>query len=167
MILALLISMAYADLNRLQELDKGIYRSSQPGNDDIQELCNLGIRNIISLNGADSDLDISKCDGMKIIYNEKQSAKTPVSASFLNFFDDAVKEGNLLFHCSVGSHRTGRLAAFFRMKYNGWSSKRAIKEMKKVGKYMWAFPMLDNQVRAMNDFILNKKCSEKEKYCIN
>lgn len=166
MILALLVSIAFADLGRLQELNNGVFRSSQPKDEDIQELCDLGIRNIISLDGSDESLNISKCNGMKIIFNESQDVKVPLTKDFLRFFDQAVSNGNVLFHCSCGCHRTGRLAAWYRMKYQGWTSEMAIEEMRDIGKYMHFFKMLPHQVRAMEDFLLGRECSEKSKYCV-
>jgi hypothetical protein len=151
-----------------------IFRVSLPNADDMKNFCKLGITEMMVLSGdgqVDTDLAKQYCPTLKVVYNETQSVKVPLSESFLADFDTWVKDAQasgkkIAFRCHCGCHRTGRLAAYYSMKYNAYTAKMAIKDMKKYGKYMFLFPQLDNQVRALKDFIDEKPCSEKEKYCV-
>jgi len=55
---------------------------------------------------------------------------------FLAVMDD---ESNypVLFHCKAGLHRTGIMAAIYRMEYQGWSHHQAIAELKENGFGEW------------------------------
>ncbi len=61
---------------------------------------------------------------------EKQRPK--VIGDFLKVMDDP-SNYPILFHCKAGLHRTGLLAAIFRMEYQGWSRGAALREMKAHG----------------------------------
>jgi protein tyrosine/serine phosphatase len=39
----------------------------------------------------------------------------------------------LLIHCRAGLHRTGCMAAIYRMEYEGWTPEQAVEEMKEHG----------------------------------
>jgi protein tyrosine phosphatase (PTP) superfamily phosphohydrolase (DUF442 family) len=43
----------------------------------------------------------------------------------------------VLIHCRAGLHRTGCMAAVYRMEYQGWSADEAIRELKKNGFGEW------------------------------
>jgi protein tyrosine/serine phosphatase len=51
---------------------------------------------------------------------------------FLEIMDDPANHPVLL-HCRAGLHRTGVLAAVYRMEYQGWGQLQAIEEMKEHG----------------------------------
>ncbi len=152
-----------------------IYRTSKPNQvADFKKLCALGVREIMVLDGTgekDQALADKHCPGFKVIYNEQQKVKIPMTLEFLAKFDVWVAEAKaqgkkIAFRCNCGCHRTGRLAAYYQMKYQGLSAKAANKIMKKHGKYMIAFPQLDNQVRALKDHIEGRRCSERKKHCV-
>lgn len=179
MILALLISMAYAEVDRFIKIDSipngfGLYRMSRPDSEkEMKEVCDKGITKIFVLSGdaEDTELKFTKHCKVKVIYNEKQSAKVPVTKEFLKYFDDEIEYAQavgekIAFRCASGSHRTGRLASWYRMKWQNWKAEDAIEEMEDTGIIMWAFPMLDNQVRAMDDYLNDRECSEKSKHCV-
>lgn len=183
MILVFLFLISFsclADVDRLIKIDSmengfEIYRMGIPENKKgFQEVCDSGISEMIVLSG-DADKAENKwaniCPGLKVIYDFKQSAKEPLTTEFISYFDGVVKEARekgkkIGFRCDAGSHRTGRLAAYYKMKYNSFTAEEAIEEMLEVGKYMKFFPGLDNQVMALNDYINNRACSEKKKYCV-
>ena len=53
---------------------------------------------------------------------------------FLDLMDEARAEGRpVLFHCKAGLHRTGLLAAIYRMEYDGWTKARAVRELRANG----------------------------------
>ncbi|MBC7386895.1 MAG: dual specificity protein phosphatase family protein [Cryobacterium sp.] len=164
------------NMHLIQEDQKGfaIYRTSEPNAADMQNFCKLGITEMMVLSGdgqIDTDLAKKYCPQLKVVYNTQQTAKIPMSGDFLDGFDSWVKESQAMgkkiaFRCHCGCHRTGRLAAYYQMKYMGYSAEAANKDLRKFAKYMILYPFLDNQVRALHDYVEGKSCSEKEKYCV-
>lgn len=151
-----------------------IYRTGKPSKADIKELCKLGVTEMMVLSGDAQKVEIkysSLCPGLKVIYNYAQKVKTPLTKDFLGLFDQWVEQSHALgkkiaFRCSCGCHRTGRLAAYYRMKYSGYGSDAAIDEMNDLGKWMFLYPSLKKQVRALEDFLADQPCGQKAKYCI-
>lgn len=152
----------------------GIYRSGQPEESEVRNWCKLGIRQVFALNGkADRYATVLKetCPEAQIVYNVDQNADAPTDAAFLQLFDAAVAKARLdgtkiLFHCSCGCHRTGRLAAYYRMKFNGWTAEAAIDEMLNTGHNMDDHSTLPAQVRSMEDWINGRACSQEPANCL-
>ncbi len=151
-----------------------IYRMGAPNEKGVKELCKLGIREVVVMSGNAQDHEQkyqSACPELKVVYNEIQSAKIPMDKKFINFFDDwvtnAKKQGiKIAFRCDCGCHRTGRLAAYYQLKYQGITSTDANILMKKHGKYMFLYPHLDDQVIALKDYLSGRPCSVSDKYCV-
>jgi hypothetical protein len=165
-------------LKRLHQIDHtsngyAMYRSGQPESEDVEQICELGVSKIYALNGEGRKYAAAlkeKCPSAEIVYDQVQSPEESVSKEFLQEFDRSVEEARLagkaiLFHCSCGCHRTGRLAAYYRMKYQGWNSADATKEMNEMGDDMDQHPSLPTQVAAMEDLILGRSCSTPSQYC--
>ncbi len=179
LLLALFSLSAFAGLN-LHVIDEdpetgfAIYRTSKPDSEGMRELCNKGITEIMVMSGNASEYEdfySSDCPNLKVTYNKQMKAKVPMSASFLKEFDawveDAQKNGKkIAFRCNCGCHRTGRLAAYYQMKYQRLSAIDAKIIMKKHGKFMFLFPYLKPQVDALKDYIMGRECSTKQKYCV-
>lgn len=153
-----------------------IYRTSKPKKiRDMKELCRLGVEEIAVLSGNADDyeeMNREGCPNLKVVYNEKQSAKIAISKSFLDWFDSWVEEARrtgkkIAFRCNCGCHRTGRLAAYYQMKYQGLTSTDAKILMKKHGKWMFLHKGLWPQVTAMEDYIEGRKCTTRQKFCVN
>jgi hypothetical protein len=112
---------ANGNLHLLDQRNNGfaIYRSGSPSTQDFQHWCELGISEVTVLAGDADSFEgkfASECPALRVVFNEKQSASTPLSISFLQFFDQwvtqAQDQGNkALFRCDCGCHRAGRLAA--------------------------------------------------------
>jgi protein-tyrosine phosphatase len=154
-----------------------IYRSNQPDSAMLKQWCAAGITEIFALNGEASkyEQELKKvCPTAKVVYNVAQDADSPTDAGFLAQFDQSVEQaklsgGHVLIHCSCGCHRTGRLAAYYRMKYNDWTAEHAIQEMNQIGDFMAMHPSLPAQVRGMDDFIHARACDEtyaKQDMCV-
>ena len=151
-----------------------IYRSSSPTAADVKEWCAMGIQEVYVLSGDAGSHELqfqTECPTLKVVYNETQRAKTPLDTAFLTGFDQWVTNAQaqgkkILFRCSCGCHRTGRLAAYYRMRYNGFDAEQAVAELKDRAKWMFFYPFLVPQVYALNDFIKGAECSEKYKYCV-
>ena len=171
---------AYATKN-LHLIDKdnssgyAIYRTSKPKKPkDVLKLCQLGIEEIAVLSGNAIDYEYKyhrQCPNLKVVYNQKQNARIPLRSGFLSWFDSWVQEAReegkkIAFRCNCGCHRTGRLAAYYQMKYQSLTSTDAKIIMKKHGKFMFLFKTLFHQVEALEDHIYQRDCSTKLKYCV-
>ncbi len=151
-----------------------IYRMGEPDANDMKEMCKLGITEIAVLAGSAASVEEklkAHCPTLKVVYNVDQNAKVPLTEDFLNWFDSWVQEAQqqgkkIAFRCSCGCHRTGRLAAYYQMKYDQMSAKDAIEVMNLLGKWMFLHPQLDDQVYALDDFIQGKACSQKAQHCV-
>lgn len=175
----LLSFSVFAKTNNLHLIDTApngfaVYRASQPDAKDMKRFCDLGITEMMVLSGSADDNEIryqAICPTLKVVYNVRQSTKIPLKTSFLSDFDAWVEGAQaagkkIAFRCECGCHRTGRLAAYYEMKYQGVSQAKALSNMKKIGKWMFLFPRLKPQVRSLNDFLKNEDCGEKRKYCV-
>ncbi len=160
-----------------RDLESGysMYRTGLPTFNDIKQMCDLGITEMMVLSGNAEDHEFKyqkACPNLKVVYNKKQKVSIPLSDTFLADFDEWVKDSmekgkKIAFRCNCGCHRTGRLAAYYQMKYQGLSVKDALALMKLRGKFMWAFTtVLPPQVIALNDYILGRKCSVSRKFCV-
>ena len=151
-----------------------IYRSSVPSTQDVREWCAMGIQEVYVLSGDAEAHELTHpeaCPSLKIVYNHVQKAKIPLTPEFLDQFDQWVRDAQtqgkkILFRCSCGCHRTGRLAAYYRMKYNGWNTSHAYAELKHLAKWMLFYPFLKGEVRALGDYVQGKECGQKAKYCV-
>ena len=152
----------------------GIYRYGQPSRDDVREMCDRGIEEVMVLSGNADDHEFKyqdECPGLKVVYNIKQNAKVPMTTDFLNQFDQWVAEAKasgkkIAFRCACGCHRTGRLAAYYQLKYQHLALTDTLALMKKHGKYMFLHPQLIPQVADINDYLRGRPCSQKSKHCI-
>jgi len=152
----------------------GLYREGKPSLKDFKALCALGVTKMIVMSGNGSverGYAAKHCPRMEVVYDEKQLVKVPVSKEFLSTFDSVIAEAKLngekvAFRCNCGCHRTGRLAAYYQMKYQKITADDAIAIMNKHGKFMFLFPMLPDQVRALDDYIHGRPCSVSAKHCV-
>ncbi|RMG44647.1 MAG: hypothetical protein D6719_01475 [Candidatus Dadabacteria bacterium] len=156
-----------------------IYRSGKPDRQDFQNWCSIGIREVMVLSGDSSYFEsryAGDCPALKVIYNQKQDARIPLDAGFLKYFDNWVEDARrngtkILFRCRCGCHRAGRLAAYYQMKYLGYSPEEAIKDLYKYGKHMQHYGFLVDQINALYDYIHKKPCryltsALKQSFCV-
>lgn len=155
-----------------------VYRSGSPSKETFAKWCGeYGIERVIVMSGnaASHELEYQAegvCKDIEVIYDLEQKVGTPVSDGFLEFFEEEVKKAKddgvgLLFRCHTGSHRAGRTAAYYQMKYQGMNAEDAIVVMDYNGMMMPLFdPALRPQVRAMSDYISGKPCSQEAKSCV-
>lgn len=168
----------YGDNLHLVEADEqsgyAIYRTGKPDAKDIDELCRLGVTEMVVLSGNAIDHEIkyaNRCPQLKVVYDLKQDAKVPLTTSFLEFFDNWVTVAKqtgkrIAFRCNCGCHRTGRLAAYYQMKYQNLTYADAIIVMGKHGRAMFLHPQLKPQVRSLYDYIKGRTCSVESKHCL-
>lgn len=168
------------DPNNLHLIDSNVntgfalYRLGAPDEFGVKQLCNLGVSEIVVMSGNAADYEEkykAACPSLKVVYNELQDAQVPATKDFLNFFDNWIQEAQakgkkVAFRCNCGCHRTGRLAAYYQMKYQGMSIEDATILMNKHGKYMIFLRFLEGQVLGLYDYIKGRPCNLGDKYCI-
>jgi protein-tyrosine phosphatase len=151
-----------------------IYRMGKPDESDTAELCKLGIQEVMVLSGDAKNHEYkyqSACPTLKVVYDTEQSVGAALDRTFLDKFDKWVQEAQVLgkkiaFRCSCGCHRTGRLAAYYQMKYQNLTKDDATAIMNEHGKVMFFHPSLKPQVQALRDYIKGSPCTVEAKYCV-
>ncbi|MCI0665963.1 MAG: tyrosine-protein phosphatase [Acidobacteria bacterium] len=110
------------------------FRGAQPKGEEYHKLAALGIKTIIDLRNDPKEYarELSERAGMRYInlpLNDKALPSPDAPAKFLELINN---RGNwpVYVHCAGGRHRTGAMAAVFRMSVQGWDINRAYQEMK-------------------------------------
>ena len=151
-----------------------IYRSGLPTRPEFKGMCSAGIHRFIVLSGDAEKVEMKfagDCPGTQVLYNVRQDATIPLTPEFLRQFDGWVAQARadgakILFRCDCGCHRTGRLAAYYRMKYDGYTVAQAVSEMNDLGKFMGVYPTLPAQVQALDDYVHGRPCSVSRSLCV-
>ena len=115
-------------LSNLYKVDEKLYRSEQPGRDEMKKLDQMGIHSVMNVRAACNDKREARNTSIKLYH-------IAIVARFINY-DDIVlvlkqiqaSEKPVLIHCKYGSDRTGCIVAAYRMAVNGWSKQEAINE---------------------------------------
>lgn len=156
------------NLHKLDSESNGfaIYRMSAPNKKDMKKICDLNISEVIVLSGNSTKHEkryAQVCPHIKVV-EFMQSPKTPISAQFLDEFDAIVAAAmingkKIAFRCTAGAHRTGRLAAYYELKYKNMELEAALKNLEQYG-FMnkWFQSQLVPQVHEINRFILGQPC---------
>lgn len=156
---------------RLREVEPGVlYRSGALTAEGFRDAAQrLKIKTIVNLQdefpdpavrssylntGTISEVQLCKELGVRYVYiapdltSRKLVGKQRPQAidQFLAVMDDP-KNYPVLIHCKAGLHRTGCMAAVFRMEYQGWSQFAALREAKAHGFGEFASS-------AVNDYIM-------------
>jgi protein-tyrosine phosphatase len=170
-----------AGINNLHLIDQdtetgfAIYRLGQPDADDIEALCELGIQEIAVLAGTAADYEVAhaeRCPSLEIVYDHEDDL-SPLTADWLASFDAWVNRAKasgkkIAFRCSCGCHRTGRLAAYYQIKYRSLPAKDAWHLALARGDIMYAvdyFSSLQEQILALEEFIQRVPCTYGE-HCV-
>lgn len=157
-----------------------LYRSGLPSSNDIREWCRLGISEVMVLSGdadtVENQMAPGICPTLRVVHHVHQTDVEPLSEEFLKTFDtwvdDARREHkHILFRCQCGCHRTGRLAAYYELKYMHHSMDTAVENLMKFGKDMGQHRRLVPQIAALDDYIHGRACRFEKKqhaphYCV-
>jgi len=148
--------LVYTHGKRLREVDAGrVYRSGQLSAEGFADaIRTYGLRTVLNL--QDDNLDPALPQGFldrrttresevcarlgvryRVISPDLLSVRDPdrrpaAVDEFLKIMDDP-DTYPVLFHCKAGLHRTGILAAVYRMEYNGWPLHDAFQELRAHG----------------------------------
>ena len=125
----------------------GIFRGAQPKPEGYATLKAMGVRTVINLRARHGEGEAVEAAGMRYV---------EIPMSFLRKADPAAVRETLsvmtdpanqpvFVHCSVGTDRTGVVAAVYRMEVDGWSKAEAVAEMESFG-YHWIWFRLKKTV---------------------
>lgn len=151
-----------------------IYRASEPSAADMIRFCQLGITELMVLSGKghrDEALARKHCPTLKVVFNEKTSARVALTTEFLADFDAWVMSSRaagkkIAFRCYCGCHRTGRLAAYYQLRFMNWTTEAALQDMFEKGKFMFVYPELRAQVMALGQYIRGEACTQPAATCV-
>jgi hypothetical protein len=151
-----------------------IYRSGKPDRDEVAAYCDRGITEIAVLAGNADEAErryAEACPTLDVVYDVKQDAEEPVSDEFLEWFDSWVESARrdgkkIAFRCNCGCHRTGRLAAYYQMKYMNLSLEDALLIMYERGRNWARHRSIEPQVRALRDYMNEEPCSQDPEHCV-
>ena len=152
-----------------------LYRSGRLSPADLGVLCSLGVSEILVLDGEAAERECvfqrELCPDLTVRYDFAQEEDRPVSVDFLEAFDawidDARATGRkVAFRCRHGWHRTGRLAAYYRIRFEGATASEVTEEMHDIGRMMWRHPSLGPQIQAYEDLIAGRPCSTDPEHCL-
>jgi protein-tyrosine phosphatase len=164
------------NLHLVESLPNGfaLYRSGRPDAEDLEEICELGIEEMCVLAGnaeRHEEKHREHCPELRVVYDERQDADDPVTEEFLEWFDAWVDEARgagrkIAVRCNCGCHRTGRLVAYYQMKYQNLTVDDALEIMYARGKNWVWHRNIEPQVRAIGDYLAGRPCGQKRKYCV-
>jgi len=125
-------------LPNLHKVSDSLYRGAQPEPEGFANLKAMGIKTVVNLRSMHSDKDEMEEGGMtgKLDYvHIKINTFRPKEEHVIRFLKVmADPERHPVFvHCKHGADRTGTMAAFYRIVFQGWSKQQALEEMTKGG----------------------------------
>jgi protein tyrosine/serine phosphatase len=120
-----------------------LIRSPQPDEDDLRDLhTEHGIRTVFNLRGEHPGRDWFDEEerGVAAIgarwehlgLSGRKAPKPEELTMILDLLEDPTA-WPILIHCQGGVHRTGLVAALYRIQYQGWDPERAVGEMEDLG----------------------------------
>lgn len=113
----------------------GLYRGAQPKRLDFEDLAALGVKTVIDLQkwGDDDEPAVVEEMGMRYV-RIPMTTDVPPTPDQIRQLLDLIKDSAdqpVYLHCAGGRHRTGVMAAVYRMTKEGWTADQAYAEMKK------------------------------------
>lgn len=118
------------------EVTPTLYRGGQPSREGLEALAKMGIDIVVNASRSRSDTEgkVVTQLGMKYaaIGWHCPFPKDKTFVRFLKLVHD--NPGKKIFvHCRLGDDRTGMMIAAYRMAFEGWTAKQALKEMHEFG----------------------------------
>lgn len=116
-------------------VDDAIYRGAAPSDAILRKLRELGVQNIIDLRDGDQSKAGDRASAAG--FGWQQIALRDNARPNARDIEDVLvllKCGATFFHCEGGRHRSGLIAACYRVR-QGWSKRDAWEEAEKYGYY--------------------------------
>lgn len=87
---------------------------------------------------CESDANVYPVDVIRIPCSNIFPPTIDAVEEFLDYAQDAVADGVVTyFHCHAGVDRTGFMALWYRIIFDGWSKDKALQEWKELGRHWW------------------------------
>ena len=116
-----------------------LIRTPQPDADDIRDLhAKYGVKTVINLRGEQSEhawyreeRDAVEEVGARMVHIDISGSNPLKDEEIETFFSVMEDPANwpVVVHCFGGVHRTGAVAALYRMQYQGWCGPLAVRDM--------------------------------------
>lgn len=124
----------YSALHNVVRLSEKLYSGGVPeGDEGFQVLQRLGIRTVITVDGARPDVKTARKYGMRYVHLPFGYDGCPTPRA--NALAKAVRDlpGPVYVHCHHGKHRSPTGAAFARIAVDGISNEQAAQELERAG----------------------------------
>ena len=157
------------------KVNKNIFRSGQPDNDEFESLCTFnGIRSVLNLRESSRDKKIIDAINSRHYVPVVTLYDIPLDTGkiseedlykILTVIRDSQKP--LLIHCWLGSNRTGCAVAASRIVFENWSVEDAIAELKKpeYGHYKFFYSNIPELLRKVDWVKIRTKILHKKNNC--
>lgn len=125
-----------AGIHNLDRVGPGILRGSQPeGDASFALLADLGVKTVLSVDGARPDVEGAANCGLRYIHLPMEYSGIPREGQvkIAKAAKEAQADGLLFVHCHYGKHRGPAAAGIAWMARDGASAEAAVAEMKKAG----------------------------------
>jgi len=140
------------------EVSDDLYRGGQPSAASFARLKAMGIRTVVSLRTFNVHTDRLEGLGMRYVHISFK-ANHPEDEDVVRFLKVLRDPANrpVFVHCKWGTDRCGMMAAVYRIVVQGWSKKRALAEMERLGYEDETWPEIRRYVEALAPAALRRK----------
>jgi tyrosine-protein phosphatase SIW14 len=121
-------------LPNFARVSDGLYRGAQPTVEGFAELKKMGVKTIVNLRSAHSDMELLEGLGLAYVdipFKPWHPEEEDVLA-FLKVVSDP-RNSPVFVHCQHGADRTGTMVAIYRVAVEGWDMKEAMEELPNFG----------------------------------
>ncbi len=115
----------------LYRLEPNLYRARQPEPEDIPLLQALNVKTVISFRAFHADEKTLSEAGIRLISIPIHTwdIRDDHVIDALSNIRQSLPRGGVLIHCQHGADRTGLISAMYRIVFQGWSRKEALREL--------------------------------------
>jgi len=127
-------------LPNFQKVNNNVYRGAQPSDDGLKKLADMGVKTILDLrrpseHDTEAEARLVQSLGMRYVNVPMDGIVAPTDEQIFKTLSllSSPSAGPVFIHCKRGADRTGTVMACYRMTYDNWDTKRAVKEAKSLG----------------------------------
>ena len=131
--------MSRISVKNFRQINNWFYRGGQPLLEEFGQLKDLGVKTVVCLRWnrriIEEEKEIVTSNDIEFISIPLNYWRLPNNKEISTYFNiiENIDRRPVYLHCKHGSDRTGMLAAFYRIKHEGWSADKAYEEMKDAG----------------------------------